>query len=105
MPTTAADLEARIAKIERELADPVVEAARSKPLRVRFPAADTPRDIAHGLGDVPTGYRVDWATAPIHATPGLQWTREIAYLQSTVANAEAIITFFVATEAAIDAYT
>lgn len=99
------ELEARITRLERGLELSGSITARSPRLRVRFPAANTARDIAHRLGVVPNGFQVEWATAPVHATPGVLWTPEVAFLQSTAANAEAVIVFFVATDPDDLAYT
>lgn len=99
------ELASRVTRLERALEDAGLPAARSRRLRVRFPAANTARDIAHGLGEVPTGYAIEFATAPVHATPGVMWTKDLAFLQATSANAEAVITFFVSTEIDEVAYT
>jgi hypothetical protein len=47
---------------------------------------------------VPSGYLVLWSDAPIIATPGLNWTPEIAYLQASMTNARAIVLFVVLRE-------
>lgn len=99
---TIEDLEGRVSSLERASGVPTMQAARSRRLRIRFPAADTPRDIVHGLSEVPDGYVIEFATANIFATPGRQWTVELAYLQADAANAEAVITFYVSTEATQD---
>lgn len=70
----------------------------SLPLRVMFPVANVRRDIAHGLGVIPSGYHVIWSDAPITAVAGLNWTPTIAYLQAPTANARAIIIFLVLRE-------
>lgn len=73
------------------------------PLRVTFVAANTKRDIAHGLGVIPDGYEIILADAEIHATPDVLWTPTIAYLQAAVANAHAIVRFYTLREVPIDA--
>lgn len=65
-----------------------------RPLEVSFPAANTRRDIAHGLGIVPDGYHVLLATANIVADAPDRWTRDIAALQASSANARAVVVFF-----------
>lgn len=93
-----------MAVLERQLAGLTAQGARSRRLRIRFPAADTPRDIAHGLGVVPDGYRVEWANAGIIVSPEVLWTRDLAWLQADAADAEAVVVFIVATEPTVDAY-
>lgn len=63
------------------------------PLAVTFTAANTARDIVHGLGVVPDGYSLVFADAEIHAVPGKLWTDTLAYLQASTDNAHAIIRF------------
>jgi hypothetical protein len=65
---------------------------------VRFPLADTPRDIAHGCGAIPVGVEVVYANATIIATPGARWTRDRAWLQANAANATARVRFLVTSE-------
>lgn len=96
-------VEARVSALERAQGGPTIQAVRSRRLRVRFPAANTARDIQHGLTDVPDGYVIEWANANIFATPGRPWTVDLAYLQASAANAEAVVTFYVSTEATQDA--
>jgi len=96
------DVEQRVAALESRDGVPRVVAERSRRLRIRFPVANTKRDIPHGLTEVPDGYQIEWANADIFATPGQPWTVELAYLQASAANAEAIVTFYVSTEAVQD---
>lgn len=70
----------------------------SRPLRVTFPAANTRRDVAHGLGAIPTGMLVIWNDAAIQAVMGVAWTPTLAYVQANAANAHATIMFFVSRE-------
>jgi hypothetical protein len=70
----------------------------SRPLTIRFPAANTQTDIAHQLGVLPTGYLVIFADSVIRATPGKLWTDQIAYLQADTANGRAVIIFFTTRE-------
>lgn len=77
--------------------------ALGAPLRVTFVAANTRRDIAHGLGMIPDGYEIVMADAEVHATPGAPWTTTIAYLQAAAANAHAIVRFYTLREVPVDA--
>jgi hypothetical protein len=95
-------LEGRVSALERARGEPTIEAVRSRRLRIRFPAANTARDIPHGLTGVPDGYRIEWANANIFAVPGLPWTVELAHLQASAANAEAVVTFYLSSEAVLD---
>lgn len=72
-------------------------------LQVTFPAANSKRDIAHGLGVVPDGYEIVFADAEIHASPGQLWTPDVAYLQANAANSRALVRFYVLREVPIDA--
>lgn len=85
--------------MQRLVARPVT----SRRLRVTFPAANTVRDIAHGLDGIPDGYVLEWADGVVYAEPGVQWTRDLAYLRATAANVHAIVTFYIASEDALDA--
>lgn len=78
-------------------------ATLGRPLRVTFAAANTKRDIAHGLGVIPDGYRIVMADAEVHATPGALWTPTLAYLQAAADNTHAIIQFYTLREAPLDA--
>lgn len=93
-------LEQRVQALEAALS----VAVQSRRLRVRFPVANTRRDITHGLVQIPDGYRIEWATANIVATAGVLWTPDLAFLQADAANAEAIITFYVSSQEAINAF-
>lgn len=68
--------------------------AFSRPIDVMFPAANTIRDIAHELGQVPGGYHVVRADGVVYAEPGKLWTKDLAYLRATAANVHATIVFF-----------
>lgn len=74
-----------------------------RPLRITFAAANTPRDIAHGLGVVPDGYEVFWADAEVHAANPTSWSTTVAYLQANAAYAHAVVRFFVLREDPVDA--
>lgn len=66
----------------------------SAPVTDTFPAANTRRDIAHGLGQVPHGYHVVRADGVVHAEPGVLWTKDLAYLRATAANVHATFIFY-----------
>jgi hypothetical protein len=66
----------------------------SVPVEVVFPAANTVRDIAHGLKEVPKGYHIVWADGLVHAEPGRLWTKDLAYMRATAVNVHATIVFF-----------
>lgn len=74
---------------------PTLRYARvGRPLEVAFPAANTRRDIAHGLGVRPDGYHVLLTTANLVADAPDKWTRDVAGLQAAGANARAVVVFF-----------
>lgn len=62
-------------------------------VEVTFPAAASKRDVAHGLQQIPTGFLVVWSDGPVYAEPGLQWTKELAWLRAPNANTHARIIF------------
>jgi hypothetical protein len=65
---------------------------------------NTSQDILHGLDAVPDGFLVVYADADVHATPGREWTREMAYLTAPWrGNAHAIVIFFTLREEPRDA--
>jgi hypothetical protein len=85
--------------IERRLDEAqVIPDVRGPLLEVTFPFANTPRDIAHGCGAIPTGVEVVYQTACVTATPGALWTRDVAWLQAPAANARARVRFLVTQE-------
>ncbi len=61
---------------------------------VVFSAADTQADIRHGLGVVPDGFELVMWDCVVRATPGAQWTTELAYLQSDRANGRIKVLFY-----------
>lgn len=73
-----------------------------RPLSVRFPSANTPTEVRHLLAEVPDGFLVLNADAAITRAPGQDFTKELAYLQASRANATAVLAFGVFREAAID---
>jgi len=79
------------------------ERAAARPsayLRVVFPAANTPRDVAHRLNVDPTRIvrTVLRANAIVIDAPGVLWTRDVAWLQANTAGAEALVRFDVVSE-------
>jgi hypothetical protein len=67
-------------------------------LEVEFPIADTARDIAHGLGRVPTGVIVVLQSGGVvTATDVARWTADLAYLAADTAHTRARL-YFVVTE-------
>lgn len=73
---------------------PAPWARYSAPIDVHFPAADTPREVAHGLGEVPDGYLVLWAlVGDVNAENLTTWTDELAFLRADAANTRARIIF------------
>lgn len=63
-------------------------------LDVLFPAANTARDIQHGLGVVPTGYQVILELGgKVRANSITSWSTELAFLQADAANTRAIVRF------------
>lgn len=73
-----------------------------RPLRLTFVAANTPRDIEHGLGVIPDGYEIIFADGEVHASANL-WSPTTAWLQANAANTHAIVRFFTLREDPLDA--
>lgn len=61
---------------------------------VTFPAANSPRAVAHELGRVPDGYLVVEADGPVYRAPGRAFTRDLAYMQSSAAGTRASLRFY-----------
>jgi hypothetical protein len=74
------------------------EAATGVLLEVTFPAANSRRDVAHGLGVIPTGYEIRMANGNVHATDVHLWTPTVAYLISDTANSFARVRFYTSRE-------
>ena len=79
------------------------ERASARPsayLRVVFPAANTPRDVVHGLNVDPTRLvrTIVRANAVVIDAPGVLWTRDVAWLQADTAGAECWVRFDVVSE-------
>lgn len=90
-PTVPANVASAIDRAEQRVAPPW--SAHGAMLTVTFPAANTRRDVAHGLGVIPSGFIVIWANGPIYASPGQLMDNQLAYLQSSVAGTTAKIMF------------
>ena len=60
---------------------------------VQFPAADTAVDVRHELEAVPDGWVTLWTDTVVIATPGLAWTRDLAFLQSPIADRRCLVKF------------
>lgn len=63
-------------------------------VRVDFPAADAPRAVVHGLGIVPDGFEHARCTGPVFEVDWLEWTAEVAILQSSALHTTAVGRFF-----------
>lgn len=73
-------------------------------LEVAFPLANTRRDVRHRLGVIPTGYLVVLEQGGhIRAYDTVNWTTELAFLESDTANARVRLRFVVTLEAPVDA--
>ncbi len=85
-----------------ELAQLSPFAAVGRPVSVTFVAANTRREVAHQLGEVPDGYLVIEADCTISREPGEQWTKDLAFVRGSAANTRATLVFFVLREAPIN---
>lgn len=64
-------------------------------LEVVFPAANTRRDIPHGLGVVPDGYFLVLASGGVvTATDVHLWTADVAWLMASAVNTRARVLFY-----------
>lgn len=71
-------------------------------LEVYFPAANTPRDIPHGLGRVPDGYFLALTSeGVVHAVNYTTWTRDVAWFEASAANTRIRIVFYTLQEGAL----
>ena len=77
-------------------------AAVARPVSVVFPAANTRREVAHGLGVVPDGFQVLEADCNVAREPGEQWTADMAFLRGSAATGRATLVFFVLRETPIN---
>jgi hypothetical protein len=78
-------------------------ASRGRVLRLTFVAANTKRDVAHGMSVIPDGFFVVSCDASVIQTPGVLWTPTTAYLQTNAANAHVVGFFYKLREDPIDA--
>ncbi len=104
-----------MAQRERFLEQPVAEALKrqqtelrpfwrdyARPVNVAFPAANVPRQVAHQLGTVPSGYVIVLATGDLFALTPEKWTGTMAILTAPVANTRAVLMFYTLREDPID---
>lgn len=69
------------------------------PVAITFPTANVNTEVLHRVGEVPHGYvAVDDGGALLKRAPGVQWTKDLAYLQSNTANVTAVLVFVVLRE-------
>lgn len=73
-----------------------------RPVRVRLGPANTNQEVRHQVPDVPTGVLVLYSGGAITAAPGVQWTKELATLRSSLANDEIVVAFVVVKEEPLD---
>lgn len=73
-----------------------------RPVRVRFRTANADTDVLHQTREIPDGFLVLASVGVITAAPLVQWTKELATLRCSVANAEALLLFVVLKEDPID---
>ena len=82
---------------------PVPYLDRSKTFDVLFTAANTPRDVQHGMGQIPTGVIVIAAVGGnVRCSDLTTWTADLAFLQADAANTRARL-YFIVTEVPVDA--
>lgn len=83
---------------------PAPWARYSAPLTVHFPAADTPREIAHELQQVPDGYLVILSVGgTVQAENPINWTDQLAVLRASQNNTVARVIFVTTREEPHDA--
>jgi len=94
LPLTGSALDAIVTAVRKQLVR-VPLGVVGPVLEVVFPAANTPRDLAHGLGVVPDGYLVVLQSrGMIYAVDVDRWTTEVAWLQASVAQTRARVLFY-----------
>lgn len=74
----------------------VFRAARA--VSVRFVAANMQTEVRHLLGEVPDGVVTIYCGGHVQPEPGVQWTKELAYVRCDTANALATLLFVVLRE-------
>ncbi len=95
------DVEEALGRLRDQLADPYLE--RSAVFEVTFPAANTTRDVQHGMGQIPTGVSVIAAVGGhVRCSDLTTWTPDLAFLQADAANTRARV-YFIVTEVPTDA--
>lgn len=73
-----------------------------RPVTLVFPAANTQTEVLHGLNEIPDGWILVSADAHVRRTPGVQWTKDLAYLQADQANAVVTVAFGLLQEEALN---
>lgn len=66
----------------------------ARPVEVHFQVATATRQVAHGLGTVPSGYVVVMQTGALYAVTPERWTEDLALLQAPSANTRAVLVFY-----------
>lgn len=66
----------------------------ARPVEVHFPAASATRQVAHGLGVVPSGFLVVLQTGALYSVTPERWTSDLALLTAPVANTRAVLVFY-----------
>lgn len=64
-----------------------------RPVLVQFPLANTTYEITHGLAETPDGFQLFDGDCVVTRAPGRQFTKDLAYVRSTVANSFAVLAF------------
>lgn len=71
-------------------------------LEIHFPAANTRRDVPHGLARVPDGYFVVLESEGlVRAVDVTTWTRDVAWLAASANNTRARLVFYTLQEGAL----
>lgn len=69
-----------------------------RPVTMVFPVAATMTEVLHGLGEIPDGWVLISADANVRRTPGVQWTKDLAFMQVDQSNAVVTLAFGVLRE-------
>ncbi len=73
-----------------------------RPVVFMFDAADTDTEVRHVTGDIPDGVIALSTAGAITRVPGVAWTKQLAYLRSSLAHNEVILQFLVLKEEPIN---
>jgi hypothetical protein len=74
----------------------------ARPVTITFPVANVTIEVRHQLGEVPAAYQVLSSTGVVTRAPGQDWTKELAYLRSSVAGDVVVLGFGVLKEEPIN---